>query len=334
MDLEKRSTAFGAALIIFAVLLRLVDGALLLPTHASRPEQRPNIRLPGVSISAPTAPVPVPTTVPTTEPVTAPPETQPPQPEGLCFTAADVGYLQLRTATDCGYYPDLMPLLLQDLQWQLDSGQPTVLIYHSHATESYAKQPGQDYTEQAHCRTTDTAYNMVAVGDALAALLMEAGIVVIHDRQLHDYPAYSAAYANSGRSVSEYLAQYPSIRLVLDLHRDAAVGSDGGDYAPTVAMGSELVAQLMIVVGTNYGGGHHPNWQDNLSVALKLQVLLEKQAPGITRQTSLRGSRFNQDLSPGALLIEVGATGNTLEQVYRALPILANAIIALRNGTQ
>lgn len=331
MDLEKRSTGFGAALIIFAVLLRLVDGALLLPIHASRPEQTPNIRLPGVSICAPTT---VPATEPATQMPTEPPETQPPQPEGLRFTAADVGYLQLRTATDCGYYPDLTPLLLQDLDWQLNSGQPTVLIYHSHATESYAKQPGQDYTEQAHCRTTDTGYNMVAVGDALAALLMEAGIVVIHDRQLHDYPVYSAAYANSGRSVSEYLAQYPSIRLVLDLHRDAALGADGGDYAPTVPVDGELAAQLMLVVGTDYGGGNHPNWQENLSVALKLQVLLEKQAPGITRQTSLRGSRFNQDLSAGALLMEVGATGNSLEQIYRTLPILADAIIALKNGTQ
>lgn len=361
MDIQKRSTGFGAALIIFAVLLRLIDGALAVPTHASRPEQTGNLRLPVSGISASTAtpalppvstqPPPTtlpplatqptipsttqptaPTTIPTMPPTVAP--TEPALPARLTFTAADADYLRLRAASDCGYDPELLPLLLQELNWQLDSGEPTVLIYHSHGSESYAKQPQQDYTEYTHCRTTDTDYNMVAVGDALAQLLTDAGITVIHDRQIHDYPSYNQSYVNSGRAVRDYLAQYPSIRLVLDLHRDAAVGTDGGDYASFVEIDGEAAAQFMFVIGTDYEGNYHPNWRENLALACKLQVLLEQQVPGITRRGSLRGGRFNQNLSTGALLIEVGATGNTLEQVYRSLPYLANAIAALANGAE
>ena len=207
-----------------------------------------------------------------------------------------------------------------------------MLIYHSHACECYTKEPGQQYQQQDNCRTTAREYNMVAVGDALTALLEAAGITVIHDRQLHDEPYYANAYTNSRRSVESYLQEYPSICLVLDLHRDAAILANGGHYATRATVDGQPAAQLMLVVGTDYAGGMHPNWSENLALALKMQAVLEKNCPGITRAITLRGSRFNQDLLPGALLIEVGASGNTLEEALRAVPVLADAIIALQYG--
>lgn len=330
MQVEKRSAGFGAAILIFAVLLRLLDSAWVLPTYARRVEAEGQsiVRLPAAALSA-TIPTPPETTLPTQPPTTAP---APAVPEQLRFTAADTAYLRLRTATDCGYRPDLERLLMQSLQWDLDSGEPTVLIFHSHACEAYTKEPGQNYTELINCRTTETDYNMVAVGEALTRLLEAAGIVVIHDRQLHDAPSYSNAYNHSRAAVEAYLAQYPSIRLVLDLHRDAAVEADGSRYAALTTLDGLPTAQFMFVIGTDYSGSHHPGWEENLSIALKLQALMEHQSGGITRTCTLRGSRFNQDVAPGSLLIEVGASGNTLTQVYRALPILANAIIALKDG--
>lgn len=326
MDLEKRSIGFGAAIIIFALLLRLLSGTLAAPTYARpiEPEEKPLLKVP-MGLPAATAP-----TLPPPE-TTLPPQTVP-LPVGLTLGQEDVRLVRLRTATDCGYSPDLERLLLQALHWDLDSGEPTVLIYHSHACEAYTKEPGQMYTELINCRTTATDYNMVAVGEALARLLEEGGITVIHDRQLHDEASYANAYHSSRASVEEYLEQYPSIRLVLDLHRDAAVEADGSRYAALTTVDGLPAAQIMFVVGTDYSGSYHPAWQENLSIALKLQALMERQSEGITRASTLRGSRFNQDVAPGALLIEVGASGNTLTQVYRALPILANAIIALRDG--
>jgi len=337
MDIQKRSAGIGAAILIFAVLLRLLDSALVLPAYArhAEAEKQSIARLPASALSAATSYPKPETTVPTMPSTIVPIPTVPvPEvPERLRFTAADAQYLRLRTATDCGYYPNLEQLLLLPLVWELDNGEPTVLIYHSHACEAYTKDGGETYTELINCRTTDPAYNMIAVGRQLASLLEEAGIRVIHDLQLHDEHSYSAAYVHSRLSVEEYLKQYPSIRLVLDLHRDAAVNTDGSRYATAAVVDGQPAAQLMLVMGTDYTGSYHPDWEENLSIALKLQALMEQNCPGITRPTSLRGSRFNQDMHPGALLIEVGASGNTRQQIARSIPVLADAIIALAQGT-
>lgn len=338
MDIQKRSTGFGAAIIVLAILLRLVDAA---PTYAQRAEPGAGsiVRLPVSALSAPTVAATVPTTLASAPPTTAAPPTTLTQPTlppvvepGLLFTAADLDYVNLRVASDCAYSPDLEGLLQLPLSWDLCSGEPAVLIYHSHACECYTKEAGQVYAELVNCRTTDPEYNMVAVGAQLASMLEAAGITVIQDRQLHDEPSYNNAYHSSRASVEDYLQQYPSIRLVLDLHRDAATNSDGSRYATAATVDGEAAAQLMFVVGTDYTGSYHPNWQENLALALKMQVLLERLSPGITRPITLRGSRFNQDMSAGALIIEVGASGNTLSQALQAVPVLAQAIIELQNG--
>ena len=125
---------------------------------------------------------------------------------------------------------------------------------------------------------------------------------------------------------------YPSIRLVLDLHRDAA-DTENGQLRTAVDTGDGQIAQLMLVMGTEEAGLRHPDWEENLSLALKLHATLEGQCPGIMRPLILRSQRFNQDMSPGALLVEVGAAGNTHAEAIAAAEQLAEAIAALAGGT-
>ena len=228
------------------------------------------------------------------------------------------------------YSADLPALLSQPLAWELMEDAPTVLILHSHGTESFTG----TYAETSPYHTLDNTHNMVSVGAYVAEILENAGIKVIHDTTLHDSPSYNAAYNNSRQSVQSYLAQYPSIKLVLDLHRDSFEDEEGNQIVQTVFSQGEVLAPVMLVVGTNYGGLEHPNWQENLALALKLQVQMESLRPGICRKINLRSQRFNQDLSTGALLIEMGASGNTKEQVLKAADVLAEAILSLAHGSR
>lgn len=223
--------------------------------------------------------------------------------------------------------PDVAALLTKPLTWNLVSDVPTVLILHTHATESYTKGTAQ-YRETAAFRTLDEGYNMISIGAHLAKLLEASGIRVIHDQTLHDYPSYNGSYNLARETITEYLQQYPSISLVLDLHRDAS-GDISNQICPVANVGGETAAQLMLVMGMR-----HEKSEENLALGLKLHAQLERIAPGIMRPISLRQSRYNQDLSPGALLIEVGAAGNTQPQALRAAEVLAQGIIALANGTK
>ncbi len=287
------------------------------------------------STAAPTTAPTASTTAPTTAPTQ--PETQPPQlpfdprPGLPVFTRGDLKYTSIQYGSGCPFRPDLAALMERRLELDLDSGEPTVLIVHSHATECFTKGPGEEFDCHALFRSKDTNYNMVSIGDALAEQLEAAGIQVIHDRTLHDYMNYDGAYDSSRKSVEEYLELYPSIQIVLDLHRDALQNADGSYYAPLAMVDGQEAAQLMLVMGTN-ATYYHPNWQQNLSLALKLQALMEQEAPGLTRSTALRPGRYNQDLSTGYILIECGSAGNTHAQVLRSVPVLASAIIELVNG--
>lgn len=245
------------------------------------------------------------------------------------FTEEDAGEISFSYL--CSIRPDARTLLTAPLDWNLRDGEPAVLILHTHTTESYTKQ-GEGYEESSAFRTLDERYNMVSVGDRVAELLEEAGISVIHDRQLHDYPSYNGSYTHARTSTAQILEENPTIRLVLDLHRDAA-GTVGSQLRTEAVVEGQTCAQLMLVMGTNASGLNHENWEKNLSLALKLQVQMERLAPGITRPICLRAQRFNQDLSPGALLIEVGAAGNTHAEALLAAEYLAEAITGLSHGT-
>jgi len=223
--------------------------------------------------------------------------------------------------------PDLEELLTRPLDWNLTGEAPTVLILHTHSTESYTRQ-GEPYVETSRWRTLDENYNMLSIGQLVADLLAEAGIQSVQDRTVHDYPSYNGSYVHARKSIQEYLEEYPSVRLILDLHRDAS-GTEKSQMRTLASVNGTASAQLMVVLGTN-----HENYEENLSLALKLHAQLEAQSPGITRPLQLRSQRFNQDLSPGALLIEVGAAGNSHPEAMLAARELAKALIVLAKGTK
>lgn len=223
--------------------------------------------------------------------------------------------------------PDLAALLARPLSWDLTEGDPAVLILHTHSTESYTKK-AEVYKETSAWRTLDENYNMLSMGAALAQLLEEAGIPTIQDRELHDYPSYNGSYTHARKSIRELLKEHPTISLVLDLHRDAS-GEGAAQMRTRAKVGEESSAQLMVVLGTN-----HKGYEENLSLGLKLHALLEDRHPGLMRPLQLRSQRFNQDLSPGALLIEVGAAGNSHGEALTAVKALAEGIIALARGSE
>ncbi len=332
MDHQRNALGLGAAAILLALLLRLGAGTLYqhIVTWLSDPtnqsfllylETGRNVRFsPSLEVFADSV-------------GESPPPGQLVSHETFAiphFTREDAA--DIRLYYGCGLRPDTEALLARPLSWDLTGEQPTVLILHTHTTESYTK-AGEDYEESSAFRTLHEDYNMTAIGERVAEILAGHGIQAIHDTELHDYPSYNGSYAHARTSIQDYLDKYPSIRLILDLHRDAS-GDLNDQFRPVAAVNGENAAQLMVVMGTSASGLSHPNWEENLALGLKLHAVLERMAPGITRPLCLRSSRFNQDLSPGALLIEVGAAGNTQAEALRGAEILAEAIAALAKGTQ
>lgn len=331
MKLENKSLRVGAVVIVFAILLRLFSGGVLgrmaqiitSPAVASfllYLETGKVVRLPEE--------IPQETTQ-QSEPEQQPENVPPEPPAQAVFSAGDAGLVQVNNL--CGYTTDVQALLTSPLVWNLSGDAPTVLILHSHGSESYTKT--EDYTESSDYRTLDERYNMISIGALIAECLEQQGISVIHDKTLHDYPSYSGSYDHARTTIEAYLEQYPTIALVLDIHRDAMENSAGEQIGSTVEIAGQSAAQLMLVVGSDAGGLNHPGWQNNMALAVKLHAQLEKTAPGICRPISFRSQRFNQDLSAGAVLVEVGAAGNTRQEALAAAQILAQGIGALAGGT-
>lgn len=198
-----------------------------------------------------------------------------------------------------------------------------ILIFHTHTCESYTPTENFSYQQTGTYRTTDLNYNVARVGTELTAQLNSYGYNVIHDTTYHDYPAYSGSYGRSLTTVENLLKQNTNTDVVIDLHRDAI-----GDYsyAPSVQIGDESAARLMFVIGTDGGGLEHPNWNQNLKFAVKLQEKANELYPGLFKPIILRNSRYNQHLSKAACIIEVGATGNTMEQCLTSMKYLAKVM--------
>jgi stage II sporulation protein P len=147
---------------------------------------------------------------------------------------------------------------------------------------------------------------------------------VIHDREIYDYPSYTGSYSRSGEAVEEYLAEYPSIAVVIDLHRDA-LGSGEVVYKTMAAVEGEGSSQVMLLVGTGESGLSHPNWEENLKLALYLQQAMIDDYPTLARPITVTPERYNQHLSVGSLLLEVGRSGNTLQEALCAVRLFADA---------
>lgn len=258
-------------------------------------------------------------------------EMQPQETALPVFAAQDAETIKFKN--NSGRRFDAGKLVAQPLQWDLTAGEPAVLILHTHTTESYTRVAGEDYQESSAFRTLEEDYNMLSVGEHLAELLEAGGITVLHDRKLHDYPSYNGSYSNARKELTRNLKECPSISLVLDLHRDASADLNN-QMRTRATVAGKASAQIMFVVGTGSAALQNPNWTENLALALKLQVQMERLAPGICRNVNLRSQRFNQDLHAGTLLVEVGAAGNTREEALTAVEVLAQAILDLAKGTE
>ena len=203
-----------------------------------------------------------------------------------------------------------------------------ILLFHTHTCESYTPSENFEYEQTGTYRTTDFNYNVVRVGTELTNQLKSYGYNVIHDNTYHDYPAYNGSYGRSLTTVKNLLKQYDNTDIVIDLHRDAI-----GDYtyAPTVQIGEEQAAQIMFVIGTDGGGLEHENWNDNLKFAIKVQEKANELYPGLFKPIILRNSRYNQHLAKAACIIEVGATGNTMDQCLNSMKYLAKVMSEVIN---
>lgn len=329
---QKKILQLGAAILAFAVLLRLTGAGAFTPivnALGSREMLSFLIYTQTGRVVRPAAPLADPDPTNSTFPteITQPTEPTETVPEAvLSFSQSDLEFVEVNY--NCSYDPDLGELLTAPLELNLAGEEPTVLIIHTHGSESYSG----DYDAVEPYRSLDDGQNMIAVGDEVARILEAAGICVLHDRNIYDYPDYNNAYASTRKSIQKYLEEYPTIQMVLDLHRDAASG-DAGQLVTAATVGGQKSAQLMMVVGTDANGLSHPDWEENLALALKLSVVLEQQNPGITRAVDLRSQRFNMDLTPGSLLVEIGAAGNTLDEALIAANALAEGILILAQGS-
>ncbi len=210
---------------------------------------------------------------------------------------------------------------------ELNSDQPQVLIMHTHATECYAEADGL-VDPANNGRTTDVASNMVAVGAMLAGTLNAAGIHTVQDGTLHDYPSYNGSYGRSRATVEKWLAEYPSIKIVLDVHRDA-IESDGVRIKPTAEINGVKAAQLMIISGADDGTMGMPNFRQNLQFAAALQTAVEGWYPGLTRPVLFDYRNYNQQLTTGSLLLEIGGHGNTLQEALYTVQLVGTALAEL-----
>ena len=210
-----------------------------------------------------------------------------------------------------------------------DSAAPQVLIMHTHATEDYRLSAGLWFTPGDGARSTDRSINMCAVGRVMADTLNAAGICTLHDETLNDYPSYTGSYANSRAVVQQYLSQYPSIKIVLDVHRDAIETENGSRMAPVCTVNGRQAAQVMIICGCDNGTTVSlPNYRLNLRFAAAWETAMEGLYPGFTRPVLFSYRFYNQDLTPGSLLIEIGGHGNNLNEALYAGQLAAQGLIS------
>jgi stage II sporulation protein P len=209
---------------------------------------------------------------------------------------------------------------------------PKVLIIHTHTTECYSPEGAVTYNTGKSDRTLDETSDMIAVGETVEAVFDKHDIPTIHDKTVHDHPSFNGSYASSLKTIESYLKKYPSICIVLDLHRDAFVYENGSKAKFVTRIDGKNAAQLMFVVGTNGGGLDHPHWRENMKLALQLQNSIVQKYPSLMRGVNLRKERFNGHTTKGSLIIEVGSSGNTLAEAKQGAALGAEEIAKFLNG--
>ncbi len=259
------------------------------------------------------------------------PETEPPEPkesQAVLPTTIEGGMV---ISNDTSYELDLGTLVSAGTTVKLAPDDPQILIIHTHGSEAYTQDDMDCYEVSDIYRTQDTEHSVIRVGDELASCFESYGLSVIHDRSIYDYPSYTGSYAKSQAAVESYLKKYPSISVVLDVHRDSIGGSDVV-YKTVAEADGKPCAQFMLLVGTGENGLEHPNWQENLKFALYLQSAVVAKYPSLPRPIALKKERYNQHLSTGYLILEVGSSGNTLSEALNAVRLFADAAAPALKG--
>lgn len=209
-----------------------------------------------------------------------------------------------------------------------DTDAPQVLIVHTHTTEQYMRYDAGYYNASDRERTKNGGWSVVAAGEALKATLAAHGINAIHDTTVHDSPQYSGAYTRCAKTVQAYLDKYPSIQVVLDLHRDALTEGATGIVKPTVKINGKKAAQMMIITGVlSTDALPNPHWEQNLALAVRCQKNLSAKHDGLMRPLYTVGSRYNQHLHPGYLLVEIGGEGNTVAEAVYSAQLLGKTLV-------
>lgn len=209
---------------------------------------------------------------------------------------------------------DVDSLVNADVNLKAEKGKPLVLIVHTHTTESYTPSEKYNYIPETNARTTNPNFNITQVGKEFAKGLEDAGINVIHDTSVNDYPSYNGSYTKTLSVIKSNLEKYPSIQIVIDIHRDSMTAADGTKYKVATDIDGVKTAQLMIIMGSSEGGLSHPEWQENLKLGLKLQKQLNSDYNNIARPFSIRKERFNTHATKGSMIVEVGTDANTLDE--------------------
>ncbi len=236
----------------------------------------------------------------------------------------------IATTNRSGTTVDVAAALARDLTvgWE-QTDAPQVLILHTHTTEGYMTYEADYYNATDRQRTHDHTRNVCAVGEAVRLTLAAYGIVAIHDTTVHDNPVYSGAYGRSAEVAQSYLEQYPTIRVVLDLHRDSVAEGDAV-VRPVATVEGKQAAQMMLITGVvSTDALPHPHWEQNLTLSTHWQAALDAVSPDLMRPLNLTASRYNQHLSPGWVLVEVGAEGNTVAEAVYAAQILGRTLAEL-----
>ncbi len=212
------------------------------------------------------------------------------------------------------------------------TSEPEVLIVHTHATESYMSEDKGYYTAQDTPRNDNDSKNVIAVGEKFAEVLKSGGINVIHDKTHHDSPSYNQSYSRAKTTITEYLKKYPSIKVVVDLHRDSIAMQGSDKCKPTREVGGKKAAQVMLVVGSQSGSvTDFPNWKQNFRLALRFQQTMEAMYPGLARAMLLCSRKYNTNLTTGSLLLEVGTDSNTLEEAVYSAELAATSLLGVLN---
>jgi len=241
-----------------------------------------------------------------------------------------ISYGNIAISNGTKYKINIEEIMKEPLKMDFTKKGPEILIYHTHTTEGYLRDISKLNKEGVQTRTTDNRWNVVRVGEELAQILRkEYGVEVIHNAAIHDNPGTSGAYGRSLNTATNILKSYPSIKMVIDVHRD---GLEKEHLRVVTDINGKKAAKIMFVVGTDSTGLSHPNWKENLKLAITLQEKLNRKYPGLTRPILISENRYNQHLSKGAMLIEVGGDGNLISECLESVKYLAEAIGEIVNN--